>query len=193
MVGAVEQVGQIHQRLFTVEEYRRMADAGILRPDERVELIHGVVRTMSPKNRAHVVATTKLYQRLVKFLAGRSAVFKEDPLKLVELKSEPEPDIVAASSPYLEVYDTAGFEPLLVIEVAESSLRFDLNAKAGLYAEAGVPEYWVVNLVDRELVVFWSPFEGTYRQRSIYCNGDRVVPRAWSDVSIDVSELFLAD
>jgi Uma2 family endonuclease len=178
--------------LFTVEEYHRMAETGILKADEHVELIHGVVHAMSPKNRAHVVATTKLYQQLVKYLAGRSAVFKEDPWKLVELDSEPEPDIVAASSPHLEVYDTAGFEPLLVIEVAESSLRFDLNAKAALYAEAEVPEYWVVNLVDRELVVFWSPFEGAYRQRAIYRNGDRVSPRAWSDVAIDVSELFPA-
>ncbi len=170
-----------------------MAETGILRRDERVELIRGVVQPMSPKNRAHVVATTRLYQQLVKFLAGRSAVFKEDPLKLVELDSEPEPDIVAASSPHLEVYDTAGFEPLLVVEVAESSLRFDLNAKAALYAEAGVPEYWVVNLVDRELVVFSSAFEGVYRHRATYRTGDRIAPRAWSDVVIEVSELFPAE
>ena len=170
-----------------------MAEAGILQPDERVELIYGVVRTMSPKNRAHVVATTKLYQQLVKCLAGRSAVFKEDPLKLVELDSEPEPDIVAASSPHLEVYDTAGFEPLLVVEVAESSLRFDLNAKAALYAEAGVPEYWVVNLIDGELVVFGSAFEGAYRQRTTHRAGERVAPHAWPDVVIEVSELLPAD
>jgi Uma2 family endonuclease len=193
MARAVEQVGQIHQRLFTVEEYHRMAETGILQPDERVELIRGVVQTMSPKNRAHVVATTKLYQRLVKSLAGRAAVFKEDPLKLVQLDSEPEPDIVAASRPDIDVYDTASFEALLVVEVAESSLRFDLNAKAVLYAEAGVPEYWVLNLVDRELVVFWSAFEGAYRQRATYRTGDRVAPRAWNDVTIEVSELFLPE
>jgi Uma2 family endonuclease len=193
MARAAEQVGQIHQRRFTVEEYHRMAETGILRPDERVELIHGVVHSMSPKNRAHVVKTTRLYQRLVTALAGRAAVFQEAPLKLVQLDSEPEPDIVAASSPDIDDYGTASFEPLLVVEVAESSLRFDLNAKAALYAEAGVPEYWVVNLIDRELVVFGSPFEGAYRQRAIHGAGDRVAPRAWPDVAIEVSELFPAD
>ena len=80
--------------------------------------------------------------------------------------------------------------PLLFIEVASSSLRYDLNAKASLYAEAGVPEYWVLNLVDRELVVFRTPQEGDYRDRATYRSGDRVVPEAWEDVVIEVSELF---
>ncbi len=75
----------IDQRRFTVEEYHRMAETGIFKPDERVELIRGVVRRMSPKNYAHVVAATKLHQRLVKAVAGRASVFKEDPLKLIRL------------------------------------------------------------------------------------------------------------
>jgi len=81
----------IVQRRFTVNEYHRMAETGIFKPDERVELIRGVVHRMSPKNYAHVVAATKLYQSRVKSLAGRASVFKEDPLKLVRLDSEPEP------------------------------------------------------------------------------------------------------
>ena len=183
----------IDQRRFTVEEYHRMAETGIFKPDERVELIRGVVRRMSPKNYAHVVAATKLYQSLVKSLAGRASVFKEDPLKLVRLDSEPEPDILAVSSPNIEDYGTESARPLLVIEVAASSLRYDLNAKAPLYAEADVPEYWIVNLVDRELVVFRSPEEGAYRDRITYRAGDRVAPEAWQDVVIEVSELFPAE
>jgi Uma2 family endonuclease len=97
---------EIDQRRFTVEEYHRMAETGILHPDERVELIRGVVRSMSPKNRAHVVAATRLHQYFVRALAGRAAVFKEDPLKLVPLDSEPEPDILAISSPVIEAYET---------------------------------------------------------------------------------------
>lgn len=183
----------IDQRRFTVEEYHRMAETGIFKPDERVELIRGVVRRMSPKNYAHVVAATKLHQSLVKSLAGRASVFKEDPLKLVRLDSEPEPDILAVSSPNIEDYGTERSRPLLVIEVAASSLRYDLNAKAPLYAEADVPEYWIVNLVDRELVVFRSPEGGTYRDRITYRAGDRVAPEAWQDVVIEVSELFPAE
>ena len=184
---------QIDQRRFTVEEYHRMAETGILRPDERVELIRGVVRPMSPKNRAHVVAATRLYQRLVAPLAGRAAVFKEDPLKLVRLDSEPEPDILAISSPDIDAYGTASAEPLLVVEVAESSLRYDLDAKAALYAEAGVPEYWVLNLVDRELSVFRAPHEGVYRYYATYREGDRVAPEAWPDVTLELAgyDLFV--
>jgi Uma2 family endonuclease len=180
----------IDQRRFTVEEYHRMAETGILRPNERVELIRGVVRRMSPKNWAHVVATTKVYKRLDRALEGKAAVFQESPLKLVSLDSEPEPDILAISSPNIEAYGSEGTKPLLIVEVAESSLRYDLNVKAGLYAEAGVPEYWVVNLVDRELVVFRVPHEGGYRSRATHHAGDRVAPEAWPDVVLDVEELF---
>jgi Uma2 family endonuclease len=190
MVGVVEEVSQ---RRFKVEEYHRMAEAGILRPDERVELIRGVVRPMSPKNRAHVVAATKLHQQLVRALARRFAVFKEDPLKLVPLDSEPEPDIVATSSPDIDAYGTAGSKPLLVVEVAESSLPYDLSTKAALYAEAGIPEYWVLDVVDRELVVFRSAKEGAYRERAAYRAGDRVAPDAWPDVVLEVTELFPGD
>jgi Uma2 family endonuclease len=186
MVRVVE---DIDQRRFTVEEYHRMAETGILQPDERVELIRGVVRPMSPKNRAHVVATTKLYQQLVRSLGGRAAVFKEDPLKLVSLDSEPEPDIVATSSPDIDSYGTARSKPLLVVEIAESSLRYDLDTKSALYAEAGVPEYWVLDLPGRELVVFRSAHEG----RATYRDGDRVSPDAWADVVLEVSELFPED
>lgn len=180
-------------RRFTVEEYHRMAEMGILRPDERVELIRGVVRRMSPKNWAHVVAATKLYQWLVAALAGRASVFKEDPLKLVQLDSEPEPDIVATSSPDITTYGTERARPLLVVEIAESSLRHDLDTKAPLYAEAEVPEYWVVDLVDRELLVFRSPADGVYRDRTCYHVGDRVSPGAWPDVVVEVGELFPPD
>ncbi|MGH9321934.1 MAG: Uma2 family endonuclease [Vicinamibacteria bacterium] len=181
---------ELDPRLFTVEEYHRMAELGILRPDERVELIRGVVRRMSPKNRAHVVAATELYQLLVRALAGRAAVFKEDPLKLVPLDSEPEPDIVATSSPDIADYGTERSQPLLVVEVSESSLRYDLSAKANLYAEAGVPEYWVLNLVERELVVFRFAREGVYRRRATHRVSDRVAPGAWPDVVLDVAKLF---
>jgi Uma2 family endonuclease len=181
---------EFESRRFTVDEYHRMAEAGVFRPDERVELIRGVVRRMSPKNRAHVVAATKLHQTLVRALGGRAAVFKEDPLKLIRLDSEPEPDILATSSPDIDAYGTEDSKPLLVIEVAASSLRFDMSAKAVLYAEAGVPEYWVLNLADKELIVFRAPLGGAYRDRTTLRAGDRVAPAAWPDVELDVGELF---
>jgi Uma2 family endonuclease len=185
MSQAAETFGQ---RRFTVEEYHRLAETGIFKPGERVELIRGVVRRMSPKNYAHVVAAAKIFRRLTNALAERAGLYSEAPLKLVGLDSEPEPDIVATSSPVLEDYGQS--EPLLVVEISESSLHHDLNTKSRLYADAGVPEYWVVNLVDRELVVFRSPLECGYRDRTTYEPGDHITPAAWPDVVIEVSELF---
>lgn len=111
-------------------------------------------------------------------------------MKLVPLDSEPEPDILATSSARIEDYGSESAEPMLVVEVAASSLRFDLAAKAPLYVEAGVPEYWVVNLVAKELVIFRSPEDGVYRVRETCRAGDRVTPGAWPDVVVEVSDLF---
>jgi len=178
----------VDQRRFTVEEYQRMSEIGIFERGERIELIRGVVHRMSPKNDAHIVSVAKVVRLLNTVLAGRASVYPEAPLKFVGLDSEPEPDIVVTSSAVIEDYSKA--PPVLVIEVSESSLRHDMNMKAPLYAEAGVPEYWIVNLVDCELVVLRTPENGVYRDRHAYRSGDRVTPEAWDDVMIEVEELF---
>lgn len=184
----VEATEAIPKRRFTITEYHRMAETGILKPGERVELIRGVVHRLSPKNHAHVVAVAKVLKRLMSALEGRAGVYPEAPLEIVGLDSEPEPDILVTASPVLEDYGTS--EPVLVVEVAESSLRYDLDTKASLYAAAGVPQYWVVNLVDGHLVAFRSPHVGVYRDRTIHHAEDRVSIGAWSDVSIRVADLL---
>ena len=167
-----------------------MVETGILSSDERVELIRGAVREMSPKNRAHVLATRRMFNSLVKELEGRASVYQEAPLVLSKLDSEPEPDLLVCSNPDFEAYGTEATKPLLVVEVAESSLRDDLGDKARLYAEAGIPEYWVVNLVDRVLVVFRDPGDGSYRTRSTLEPGARVAPGSWPDLELDIASLF---
>lgn len=170
-----------------------MAETGVLSPEEGVELIRGVVREVSPKNRSHVIATRRVFNILVRSLEGRASVYKEDPLVLNQLDSEPEPDVLVCSNPDFEAYGTELTTPLLVVEVAESTLPGDLGDKATLYAEAGIPEYWVLNLVDRVLVVFREPREGSYRLRSTSQPGARVTPMSWPDVEVDVASLFPAD
>lgn len=167
-----------------------MAETGVLSRDERLELIRGAVREMSPKNRPHVIASRRVFNILVKALEGRASVYKEDPLVLRELDSEPEPDVLVCSNPDFEAYGTELTTPLLVVEVAESSLTGDLGDKAKLYAEAGIPEYWVVNLVDRVLVVFREPRDGSYQSRSTLLPGANVTPLSWPDVEVDVAFLF---
>jgi len=182
--------GPFAARRFTIEEYHRMAEAGILSPAERVELIRGAVREMSPKNRAHVIASTRVFALLLKKLDGRATVYVEAPLRLESLDSEPEPDVMVCSNVDVEAYGTEATTPLLIVEVADSSLRRDLGDKAPLYAEAQIPEYWVVNLVDRVLVVFREPRDGNYSSRSTMELSGRVAPEAWPDLEVEVAALF---
>ncbi len=167
-----------------------MAEKGILSAEERVELVRGVVREMSPKNRAHVIAVNRACDLLRGRLEGKARVYQEAPLPVEGLDSEPEPDVMACSNLDLAAYGTEGMEPLLVIEVAESSLAYDLDIKATLYAEAGIPEYWVVNLVDRVLEVFRDPRESGYRRHSTLELSSTVTPEAWPEIVLDVASLL---
>ncbi len=186
MARAAEAAG-LHR--FTVDDYHRMAEAGILAADDRVELIYGVIREMSPKNRAHVIAATRVFRVFEHGLIGRAGVYIEAPLGLVKLDSEPEPDIVVTDNPNVESYGTETSRPLLVIEIADSSRRYDLNLKSELYAKAEIPEYWVVDLPNRVLVVFCEP-DGTYQSRASYEPGSRISPVSWPDFEMDVDALF---
>jgi len=167
-----------------------MVETGILSSDERVELVRGVVCGMSPKNRAHVLATHHAYQMFRDALRGRASVYMEAPLRLAALDSEPEPDVQICSNTDFDAYGTDNAKPVVVIEVADSSLGHDLENKASLYAEAGIPEYWIVNLVDYELIVFTDPANGSYQQRATLDQRARVSARPWPDASFEVASLF---
>ncbi len=180
-------------RRFTVDEYHRMVDAGILREDDRVELIYGVIREMSPKNRPHTVAATRVFRLFEHGLVGRAGVYIEAPLRFVKLVSEAEPDIIVSDDPDVESYGKVSFHPLLVIEVSDSSLRYDLNLKSELYAKAGIPEYWVVDLPNRALVVFRDPEGDAYQTRETFEPGSRIAPLSWPDFEIDVDSLLPAE
>lgn len=186
MARAAEATG-LHR--FTIDDYHRMAEAGIFAEDDRVELIYGVIREMSPKNRAHVVAATRVFRVFEHGLLGRGGVYMKAPLGLAKLDSEPEPDLVVTDNPNVESYGTETSHPRLVIEVADSSRRHDLGLKSELYAKAEIPEYWVVDLPNRVLVVFRHP-DGAYRMREAYEPGSRISPVSWPDFEIEVDALF---
>ena len=177
-------------RRFSVDEYHRMADAGILREDDRVELIYGVIREMSPTNRPHVIATSLTRQLFADGLAGRASVYEQSPLHLEALASEPEPDVAIYSNPDVNAFGTAATKPLLAIEVADTSLSFDLTTKAVLYAKGQVPEYWVLDVQHRVLHVFRDPSDGAYRTHTTHEPGSRIAPVSWPDFEIDVESLF---
>ncbi len=177
-------------RTFTADEYHRMSDAGVFAPDERVELIRGVVREMSPKGRRHVQAVTLANSLFTPALKGFAIVQIQDPLVLRTLASEPEPDLCVLSSSNPRDAGSESIEALLVLEVADSSLRFDREDKATLYAEAGIGDYWIVNLVDDVVEVYREPLDGTYDTKLVLVSTESISPLAFPDLDILAADLI---
>jgi Uma2 family endonuclease len=186
-------VDAVQPRRWTRQEYEQLGVLGVLGPDEHVELIGGEIVQVPPQQTRHA---TGVYLAQV----ALSAVFRAGFLVRVQLPlalgqySEPEPDVaVVAGSPRDFVADHPT-SALLVVEVADTTLSFDRNAKASLYAAAGIPEYWIVNLVHRQLEMHREPgpmveaqFDFGYRVRTIALPGEEVgVPgTAGSRVTVD--------
>jgi Uma2 family endonuclease len=148
---------------FTVAEYHRMAEVGILGEDSRVELIRGQIVDKAPIGAPHHGMVNRLTRLLPGVLAGRGLVSVQNPVRLDD-GSEPEPD-VAVLRPRADDYATATAVPpdiLLLIEVADTSLDDDRAIKLPLYAENGIAECWIVNLLDRVVEVYRQPRDGRY-------------------------------
>lgn len=140
-----------------------MVDAGVLGPNDRVELIEGEILVMSPEKSRHAAVVDLVAEALRRIVGSGHTVRVQHPLGL-GTSSEPEPDLcVVPGTPrdYLSAHPTTA---LLVVEVADSSLAFDQTTRARLYAAAGLPEYWIVNLVDRCVEVHRVPGEAGYVQ-----------------------------
>src|ERR1043166_1075223 len=132
------------RRLFTRAEYHRMGEVGIFSEDDRVELIKGEIVKMSPIGRHHVAFVNNLNQLLVTRLAGRAIVSVQNPVVLSD-DNEPQPDVTVLRPRSSQQAQPAVAAVLLLIEVAQTSLRYDRVTKRPLYAEAGIPEYWIVD------------------------------------------------
>jgi len=184
------QTEQASARRFTVAEYHRMGEAGVFGPDERVELVRGLVIPVSPKSLAHSLAVQQAFLVFRDVLHQRAGVYIETSLPLRGLDSDPQPDVLICSNPALATLGSGATSPLLVLEVSASSLAYDLSSKAGLYAEAGIPEYWVVNLLERVVMVMLEPSNGDYASRSIYEAGTRIVPSHWPELVVEVDALL---
>ena len=176
---------------WTREQYDRMVQAGILTEDHKVELLDGEITPKMSQNEQHAVATG-LVSDVLRVVFGASAhVRDEKPIALSEL-SEPEPDhaiVRGARRDYLAGHPAVA-DVLLLVEVSDSSLIRDRIRKAVLYAEAGVAEYWIVNLVDRVLEVHRDPAGGAYRTKTTHEPGDAVAPLGAPDSSVAVADLL---
>jgi Uma2 family endonuclease len=138
---------------FTVAEYDRMIDQGILKEDARVELIRGEIVAKMPVGDPHVACVNRLNRLLVLAVGEQAIVSIQNPIRLAD--SEPEPDVVLIRP---GIHGKPGpADILLVIEVADASLEDDREVKRPLYAENGIAEFWIVNLIDRCLEVHRQP------------------------------------
>lgn len=161
-------------RRFSVHDLRRMVEAGVLREDESVELIDGVLVTMSPQGPTHRSLSSLLQMALARAWPDDAHTQAHSPIHAGDF-DEPEPDVaVVRGHPrdYLEQHPT-GPDCILVVEVSVSSHRED-RAKARTYAEAGVPVYWWLDVPDRRLTVFTEPRDGEYALIQTYRDPDRV-------------------
>ena len=167
-------------------EYDKLIELGAFQ-NEKIELLEGVLVPMSPIGPSHSSAVQKLNALLVPALAGRAAVRIQSPFAALEL-SEPEPDVVVAPP---GDYDTDHPDrAYLIIEVAESSLSVDRGVKKRLYARCGVPEYWIVNVVDRVVEVHTEPADGTYAKVDRLERGETVRLTGFPDVEIRVADVM---
>jgi Uma2 family endonuclease len=184
-------VPSIRPHRFTVAEYHRMAEAGILNEDSRVELIRGQIIDLAPIGAPHLGMVNRLTRLLPGILADRGIVSVQNPVRLDD-GSEPEPDI-AILKPRADDYATAtprAADVLLVIEVADTSLDEDRAVKLPLYAESGIPECWIVNLVDRIVEVYRQPENATYRRVRRVGSGDVFDIHALSGATLPAAELL---
>jgi Uma2 family endonuclease len=192
MLGAGrEQTVAVRLRKWTREEYDRLVAAGVLGEDERVQLVEGEIVEMSPQSAAHATAVCLVEEALRRTFGEGFVVRVQLPLALGP-ESEPDPDVaVVRGGPrdYRDRHPT-GEETVLVVEVAESTWRFDRERKGKVYAEAGVGEYWILSLEERVLEVYRGPGGGGYREGLRYGEGDAVVPLARPEARVEVAELL---
>jgi len=182
---------ELTKRRFTADDYQRMGQAGILSEDDRVELIDGEVVAMTPIGPRHNAAVNRANRAMVTAVGDTAIVQVQGSVRL-GLYHEPQPDLVLLR-PQADYYASRLPGPsdiLLVVEVAESSIDYDREVKARLYAESGVREYWLVDLNDNLVFSHSTPEGGTYRTLRRYRRGQSLAPEALPDCVIAVDALL---
>ena len=184
-------VSEIARKLFTVDEYHKMGQAGILREHDRVELIDGEIIEMNPVGHPHWVCVNRATAVFTRSFGDRAIVSIQNPVRLSDW-TEPQPDAVIFK-PRRDFY--AGKKPttedvLFIVEVADSSLAYDSEAKVSRYARAGIPEVWIEDLGNEVLLVYRNPSGDNYRTVLTLRRGESIAPLAFRDVLIENEDLL---
>jgi Uma2 family endonuclease len=178
-------------RRFTVDEYHRMAEAGVLTQDDRVELLDGEILVMSPIGSRHAATVARIQDLLARALGGRAIVWVQNPIRQRPF-SEPQPD-VCLLRPRADFYSARHPEApdiLLLVEVADTSLGYDRERKIPLYARSGMAETWLVNLPEDAIDVHRQPQAGAYADLRTARRGETVSPLAFPGLALSVDDIL---
>lgn len=184
-------VTRVARRLFTVEQYHKMAGSGVFAPDERVELIEGEIVAMSPIGREHAATVNRLNHWFARRLGERVLLGVQNPVTLGR-RSEPQPD-VCLLKPKADFYAAGHPRPgdiLLLIEVADTTLTFDREVKVPHYSRVGVREVWLVDLGGASVEVYRKPGTQGYGEMRRLAREEKVAPLAFSKCVFAVSEIL---
>jgi len=178
-------------RLFTVDEFERMVEVGILREDERIELIRGEIVRMAPIGKRHNECVDLLNEIIGEQLRKTVRLRIQGSISLQQ-RVQPQPDVLVLRRPaesYGTVAATAA-DVLLLIEVSDRTLDYDRTVKRSLYAQAGIPEYWIVNLNDNRVEIYSQPIGSTYQQARIATPSESITPALLPDLTLQVADII---
>ncbi len=179
------------RKLFNVDEYYRMAEVGILGPEDRVELIDGEIIVMSPIGNRHLGCVNGANKLFIAAFRDRAVVSVQNPLRLNDY-TEPEPDVVLLK-PRQDAYRRKrpyGQDALLVVEVADTTLKYDRDVKVPRYAAGGVTEVWIGDLRRNVLLVFRDPEGNNFKTCLTLKPADSISVQAFPDCVFSVQELL---
>ncbi len=181
---------QLAKRLLTVSDYHKMAEVGILDEDDRIELINGEIIEISPIGSLHVNRVNRITSIFKKLPDEKAILSIQNPVSIAPY-SEPEPDIslLEFRADFYEDQLPSAENVLLVIEVADTSLGYDREVKKPLFAAAGIPELWIVNIEDEQVEVYKNPQNGDYAAKRIFKRGE-TIHLEHLDFSVEVEQIL---
>ncbi|MDJ0675919.1 MAG: Uma2 family endonuclease [Calothrix sp. MO_167.B42] len=182
---------QLLRHKFTVEHYHKMIESGILNKYDRVELIRGEIVEMAAIGTKHAGCVNRLINLLIQILGKRMILSPQNPVVLND-NSEPQPDI-ALLQPREDFYSSAHPQPkdiFLIIEVADSTVKYDREVKVPLYAQAGVVEVWLIDINEQWVEVFREPAKDRYKSVEKLNRGESLSIQAFADVNITVDDVL---
>jgi Uma2 family endonuclease len=190
-MGLIESIEVLRRHRLTVSDYHRMSETGVLSADSRVELIEGEVLDMAPMRSRHASAVGRLVETFSGAVRGQALVWCQLPLHLGDY-SEPEPDLMLLqprADYYADAHPTAA-DVLLLIEVSDTTARYDRGIKLNLYARHGVCEVWIVDLDNGLMRTYRNPRGDTYTEVQETAQPGWLLPQALPGVRIDASKLL---